>query len=435
MSTTQAEQVLAFLDRHGGSCYRIDGRLVPMLAAELQTSQATVSTLLRHMRNDGLIETKATRGFGTTWISRSFSPPVAAEEEAEEAEEFVAAPVSNGWVSAADLQVSRLSMLWQDRLPAAVLSVVAGPPGMGKSTLEAVIAAELSREGHVGIISNLEDDPEAVTVPRLLAADADLSKVLLLRAESAPKLPLEFDKLAAMVRESGARFVILDPIAAHFHPERRLHDRGALAALMSLARECDCAIIGMHHTTKQGRAVKTLSAIEAIGGPQGGLSGAARAVYLYGFDPEDEDRRALACVKLNGMDRAATLIIEHETVELTAGGMCLEAGKLRFVGESNAAAEDVLSRGRGDKSRDNECAEWLTLYLASGKGCTRESKEVREEGVNVGFGWQTLQRAAVDLKIEKGKVGFGADQFWYWRLPEGHPMRRAAERGHDGPGS
>ena len=73
--------------------------------------------------------------------------------------------------------------------------------------------------------------------------------------------------------------------------------------------------------------------------------------------------------------------------------------------------------------------------MCSSDLCTRESKEVREEGVGVGFGWMTLQRAAVELKIEKGKVGFGADQFWYWRLPAEHPMRRAAERGQSHEGS
>ncbi len=330
------------------------------------------------------------------------------------------------FVSASDLQATVWEVIWKDRFPAAALTVIAGQPGLGKSTLEASIAADLTNEGMTGIISNLEDDAEAVTLPRLLAAGAKMDRVLLVRTEVSPRLPEEFDRLAQLVHDTGARFAILDPIAAHFSPERRVHDRAILSKLMSLAREAPCAIIGIHHTTKVRNV--NMSAIEAIGGPQGGLSGAARAVYLYGHDPKDEDRRALACVKLNGRDRPATLIVEHETVEVSAGELLLDAGHLRFIEETNADAEEVLTRGARNRNRDAECAEWLTLFLAKADGCSRQSKEVREQGMKVGFGWQTLLRAGVELKIEKGHIG-GKGGFWYWRLPDNHPMRKAATRG------
>ena len=326
----------------------------------------------------------------------------------------------------------RWELVWRDRFPSTALSVIAGRPGLGKSTLEAAIAAELSAEGLVGVISNLEDDIHAVTVPRLVAAGADLSKILLVVRESAPQLPEDFDRLEQLVRSSGARYMILDPIAAHFTPESRVHSRAGLARLMAIAQRYRCAIVGIHHSTKS-HSIYT-AAIEAIGGPQGGLSGAARAVYLYGKDPRDEDRRALACVKINGVDTPPTLMIEHETVEVSTGGMLLEAGVLRMVEESNIAAEDVMGRGASIRDRDAECQEWLALYLAAGENCSRASNEVRAAAKRVGFSWQTMLRSAVEVGAVKAKVGFGADQLWYWRLPDNHPLRDTTPAGElEGP--
>jgi hypothetical protein len=88
---------------------------------------------------------------------------------------------------------------------------------------------------------------------------------------------------------------VLDPIGAHFRPERLAHDRPTLRQLGAVAREAQCAILAIHHTTKLGD----------VGGPNSGLLGTARAVYVYGYDPDDEDRRALSCREDQRHRRAA----------------------------------------------------------------------------------------------------------------------------------
>jgi putative DNA primase/helicase len=313
-----------------------------------------------------------------------------------------------------------LRMVWRRRIPAATLSVIAGKPGLGKSTLALTIAADLSRRRKASIISNLEDDPAAVIRPRLDVAEADLGRVHLIPADQAPMLPRDLPELRDLVRDTRAACLILDPIAAHFRPERRVHDRAVLGDLLQLARETGCAVIGVHHTTKTS---VDGSAIGAIGGPTGGLSGAARAVYLYGHDPDDEDRRALACAKVNGIDEPPALLIEHTTVEYPAGGRVIEAGLLRFRRESNARAVKLLKPGKHKRDRDAEAAEWLTTFLASGQDCQRPVREIRGLGEASGFGWQTLRRAGVQLQVEHVRVGWGEDGYWLWRLPEEHPSR------------
>jgi hypothetical protein len=74
----------------------------------------------------------------------------------------------------------------------------------------------------------------------------------------------------------------------------------------------NCAIVAVHHTTKAGE----------VGGPNSGLRGTARAVYVYGFDPDDEDRRALSVDKINGVAEPPAILFEQEVVEYSVGDTC-----------------------------------------------------------------------------------------------------------------
>ena len=330
-------------------------------------------------------------------------------------------------VPAADVQPSNFKMIWRDRLPSGTISVVAGLPGLGKSTLSTTIAAELSREGIAGIISNREDELSAVVRPRLEVAKADLDLVHLLPFESSPELPQDLNDLEMLIRDLKAGYIILDPMAAHFTSSRTMHNKKNLAAIIRILRATDCALVAIHHTTKGiGR-----SAIELIGGEVGGLSGVARAVYLYGNDPEDRDRRALACVKINGMDSPSTLVFEHFTVEYRMGGKMIEAGKLKVCGQSNAEALATTRQGKRNQQKDAECVEWLTKYLLSDDDCRRRTMEIQETALKLGFTWQGVLRAAITLEVRKLRVGEGEDALWFWRLPDEHPLRLEKSLGED----
>lgn len=320
-----------------------------------------------------------------------------------------------GTLPASGIPQIAMRTIWHNRLIVGSLNLLAGEPGAGKSSLTAMIAADMTRRGATVILSNCEDDPGSVTVPRLAVAGAILERVHVIPPEDAPLFPRELDALGHVVKATGTRLVILDPIGAHFRPERLAHDRPTLRQMSAVAREAQCAILAVHHTTKLG----------TVGGPNSGLLGTARAVYLYGYDPDDEDRRAMSCVKINGADQPPAIILEHETVEHQAGAVTMEAGRLRRIRESNAKAS--RSRGRRNADRDAACFEWLSTFLASGEDLARPSTEVRAEGRVQGFGWATLQRAKVTLEVEHRRTsGFGADGHWLWRLPDEHPLRDAA---------
>lgn len=331
-------------------------------------------------------------------------------------------PTETWALPASTIKPVPLPMIWRGRIPVGALTVIAGKPGLGKSTLATTIAANLSKDGLAAIISDLEDDPAGVIRPRLEVGGANLERVHLIPPDLAPSLPADINRLRSLILQTKASALILDPVGAHFRPERRVHDRPTLNELVQVARETRCAVIGIHHTVKTSIDG---TALGAIGGPSGGLAGTARAVYVYGYDPEDEDRRALACAKINGVEEPATMIFEHDTIDLEYGPD-LGAGALRLVDETGARAKGVLKRGKTRANRDAECGEWLTKFLAGGDGFKRQVSEVKREGQEVGLGWATLRRVAVSLGIAREKVGFGPDGFWTWGLPEDHPLREPA---------
>lgn len=316
---------------------------------------------------------------------------------------------------AADIPQVALRTIWRERLIVGTLNLICGQPGVGKSSLTALIAAELSRQGKTVILSNCEDDPGSVTVPRLSVAGAILERVHVIPPEDAPLFPREYEGLEYVIERTGTACVIIDPIGAHFKPERRAHDRETLRQLAGIGRRTKCAIVAVHHTTKAGE----------VGGPNSGLRGTARAVYVYGFDPDDEDRRALSVDKINGVAEPPAILFEQEIVEYSVGDTVLEAGKLRKVRQSNARAS--VRRGRRDTERDAACHAWLSEYLASGEDCARASTEVKRAGREEGYGESTLNRAKTTLQVEHLRVGgYGAAGHWTWRLPDEHPLRLAA---------
>jgi putative DNA primase/helicase len=319
---------------------------------------------------------------------------------------------------ASRIRDERMSMVWRNRIPAGTLSVIAGKPGLGKSTLGTTIAAELSARGKDVVISNLEDDLASVVKPRLIAAGADLDRVHLIPPYSSVALPRDRTMLEMLLADLDAKVLLLDPIAAHFRPERKVYDRPSLIQLVQVARATGCAIVGIHHTVKYAR-----DPLNAIGGASGGLVGTARAVYLYGHDPNDEDRRALACVKINGVDEPPALVISQETVEyIDRRDRVIEAARLVIHKQSNARSRDVLKPGRRIPERDADCAEWLTLFLAAGEDFKRPVAEIRDEGSAAGYGWQTLVRAQTQLEVVRVLARTG----WHWRLHSEHPFRAEA---------
>jgi putative DNA primase/helicase len=136
---------------------------------------------------------------------------------------------------ARDIKPKKVDWLWEQRLPVGKVVLVAGEGGLGKSMVLAWIASRISRAGTwpcgegcspLGsvIILSAEDDAADTIIPRLMAANADCSKVYILSAvrrddekgHRSFNLQLDLPELEKKVAEIGdVLVVIIDPITSY----------------------------------------------------------------------------------------------------------------------------------------------------------------------------------------------------------------------------
>lgn len=187
-----------------------------------------------------------------------------------------AAPTSGG----RKLRVQRASAirqraarwLWHEDgahwLPLGGLTLLGGREGVGKSTWGYRVAAQVTRGTLPGdlwgvpravIVAATEDAWEQTILPRLVAADADLDRVLRVDVEesgalSGLMLPVDTAALTELCQDEGVGLLLLDPLLGTIPGRLDTHKdaevRVALEPLSRLAHECQLAIIGLIHENK-----------------------------------------------------------------------------------------------------------------------------------------------------------------------------------------
>lgn len=253
---------------------------------------------------------------------------------------------------ASDVQPESPRWLLPGRLPLGAVSVLAGDPGLGKSTLTAAWAAELTTgpDPFNVLMVAPEDSLERVVRPRLEAAGADLSRVGFLEFREdgigrTLELPGDEKDLREAIQSHAAGLVVIDPVNAHLgagvdsHKDASL--RKALAPLSVLASEHDVTVLCVMHLNKSVGG----SALYRLGGSIG-YGALARSVLGFARDPDDPEgergpRRLLSHVKTNCGELMPTLAYQHQSAEIsTRAGEKVATHRLVLVGESDRTAEE-----------------------------------------------------------------------------------------------
>lgn len=301
------------------------------------------------------------------------------------------------------VEVEQIEWLFYPFIPFGKVTIIQGDPGEGKTTMVLQIIAKLTKgeeifprqeqkieekngaempvDSNVGISESLiepvnviyqtaEDGLGDTIKPRLLAAGADCSRVL----------------------------VILDPIQGFLGAEVDMHRANEIRPLMKhvavLAEKYHCAIILIGHMNKNSNGKSSYRGLGSID-----FQAAARSVLIVGRIKDELEVRVVCHVK-------SSLAPEGKSIAFRLD----KDNGFEWIGEYDISADDLLSGdSRWQKSR--KAKEFLLEILADGG---MAQKKIEEEAEKRGIKKKTLRNAKLELEIDSVKRG----NQWFWMLSE-----------------
>ena len=342
----------------------------------------------------------------------------------------------NNWhaklTQASNILPVEIEWVWPQWIALGKFTVLAGAGGTGKTTLALSLAATLTAggvwpdgvecktKGNVVIWSS-EDDPRDTLVPRLMAAGADLERVLIIEGRIGPAGQLEpfdpatdLDTLYSSVMQiGGVSLLILDPVVNLIKGDmHRANDvRRGLQKIVDFASNMDCAVLGISHFSKG--SVGTLAVDRVIGSQAFGAL--ARTVLVVGKH-DNSEFGVFARAKSNiSIDQGGySYLIEHCTIR-TREDSCIETTKTVWGDFIDGSASEILSATeKNNNVKEYEPATALKKILQTGRMSSREIEEVMKAN---GYSKKQLRTASDKLNVIITRAGFGPDMRSYWELP------------------
>jgi energy-coupling factor transporter ATP-binding protein EcfA2 len=319
----------------------------------------------------------------------------------------------------ADVQPRKPTWLWDNRIPAGELTLLAGAEGSGKSTITADLAAQVTRgqlDGHYRgtprglLFVGVEDSIEETLVPRLIAAGADMTRVSTIdhAFDHETGLPVMLTlprDLLAVVEAAQAHdvaLVVLDPIGSRLgsldtHKDAEV--RAALEPLVSVFRTARIATLGLIHVNKDREATGTTDALMG----SRAFPAVARAVHLV---TRDDNERFMSMIKSNLGTEMPDLLFDT-----IADG---DSSKIQWKGERPRM---------GDMERA-DCRAWLEAYV-SASGGQALLEDIRKAARPEGWSDGQLRRARASLRLVTSRThDFPSKTVWELPaasvLPGGH---------------
>lgn len=344
--------------------------------------------------------------------------------------------------SASNAVPERPRALWMDEqgrgiiLPLGEISLLNGQGGLAKSTLLCWIAARVTRGELAGehfgtpksvIMDMREDDYASITLPRLMAAGADLTRIYAPALMDSidgtivpPEFPGDADRLAAQALKHDVALYCLDPLpssmAGHLKQNDGQHVRRAFQPLMRAGRAVGMATLGICHNKKDDH-----NPVTAISGAT--FRDIARAVISVIPNPEEgeTDRKMLGITKSNyGRNDlpARYYDVEERTVQGRSEFEHIPAIRIVMGDEaalSIAEAMEMNADTASSRGASTECKEWLEDYMRNKSGQEAEAAEATKAAMaSAGkYSVDQLRSARKKLRITSKKAG----KEWIWRMP------------------
>ena len=319
------------------------------------------------------------------------------------------------------VEVEQIEWLLYPFIPYGKVTIIQGDPGEGKTTMVLQIIAKLTRgepilpvdstkdkrtnidseggtvdtenaennallqqlEAPVNVIYQTAEDGLGDTIkPRLLAAGADCTKVMVIDDSEQP-LTMADVRLEEAIIQTKARMVVLDPIQGFLGAEVDMHRANEIRPLMKriavLAEKYHCAIILIGHMNKNSNGKSSYRGLGSID-----FQAAARSVLIVGRIKDEPEVRVVCHTK-------SSLAPEGKAIAFRLD----KNNGFEWIGEYDISA----------------AKEFLLEILADGG---MAQKKIEEEAEKMGIKKKTLRNAKMELGIDSVKRG----NQWYWMLSE-----------------
>jgi hypothetical protein len=297
------------------------------------------------------------------------------------------------FVRADSIKPKKIRWLWHGRIPLGKITLFAGNPDNGKSVVGTDVAAHVTAcMPFPDSIPNFlppcdvlmllgEDDLADTAVPRLMAAKADMKRIIFqpVDTDSENEIQLRLDIHLPLIEKHleanpDIRLIIIDPISNYLGKASMVAEqemRAVLIPLKRMAERRNVAIVLVMHLNKKA----DLDAISRVGGAMAFI-GVSRCSWLFTRDTSTVEGKAT--------DSFSMSRIKNNLVAATNGGLSfrlegvdvpLENGDSTNVphvvwgGVIQKSADDVLQRDKRPgrpPAQQNAAVRWINEYLHDG---------------------------------------------------------------------
>lgn len=343
-----------------------------------------------------------------------------------------------------EIKLRNIEWIWKPFLARGELTVFAGLPDGGKGTTVANIVATIT--GHrpfpgettytldaqdTVLMFSAEESHDTTTLPRILAANGNRSKVIFVKGVEAQgrtkerviRLLNDMEPIRNLLKQNPQiGLLVIDPIDCYFGGAKKNSAEDVTqiyGSLKKLAEDFNVAILIVDHLNKNGDN----AAIHRISGA--GAAGARpRLAWVFGKDKSEQNIRHIACLKGN-------ILTENEkkgrkfflkSVFIDIDGKPSSQSCVEWDGLSELDADDLLAnpdaaeRARGKAER----------FLRDLKVPTPHT-EIIEAAALLSVSITTLNRAKKELGMISSKKG---DE-WFWIPLKNEKLDNVGNVGYD----
>lgn len=347
--------------------------------------------------------------------------------------------------SAADIEPEKVEWLWPGRAAVGKITLIGGTPGLGKSQIHAFMCAVVSTggpwpcgEGRAplgnSLVMSAEDGLRDTIVPRLIAAEADRSRIHIIsgvldeRGRRTFNLKADIAELERHVAIIGdVRLIVVDPISAYMagaDGNGNTETREILEPIAEMADRLRVAVVCITHLNKGSSGGKQSALNRFVGSIA--FTAAARAAFAVIEDADDESRRMFLQVKnnLGKPCRGLTFRIEQMLItgDILASRVSWDSEPVD-VDVNAALAASEAGPDTGGRTNKDDATEFLRELLAGG---AMSVKEIEAQAVAAGLlaeskpiGQNKAFREARSVLgiVPRRTGGLASGGQWTWALP------------------